>query len=425
MSREWRLGIVTALALLSLLVLVLALPVNLPGVGYDMQKVVRDQWGVKFRFGLDIKGGIQITLEAVPYENQTLTQDTVDQLKSVLENRINSLGLGEIQVYNDTQDWKRLIVEIPADVLVKQNLSTQDIVDFLGKPAKLEFVDPNGNVVLTGANLKKAYVTTDQASLPAVGLEFDNEGTDRFYEATSKYVGQIITIRLDGEVISAPTVQEPISGGKAVITGNFDLKSASKLAALLQGGALPTQIKVSALRNVGPTVGNIALTAMKGAAIAALVGIVAYMVLNYGVLGFLSVITLLSFILLDAAIYTGLLKAVLSLAGIGGFILTLGMSIDSNVIFYERFIEELKKGKTPLRAVRDAFAHTFTTVFDSNVSVIIVALILLYLGAPTLRGFAITLGLGGFLNIVLLWLVSEPLLEIVATRGYVEKEVRA
>lgn len=425
MSREWKIGIAVALVLLSLLFLVLALPVNLPGIGYDMQKVVRDQWGIKFRFGLDIKGGVQITLEAVPYENQKLTQSDVNQLESVLENRINSLGLGEIKMYGDPGDWKRIVVEIPADVLSEKGMDAQGVVDFLGKPAKLEFVDPDGNVVLTGADLKSAYVTTDQSGLPAVGLEFTSNGSKKFYDATSKWVGQQITIKLDGETISSPVVQEAISGGKASITGNFTAAEAKQLAALLQGGALPTQIKVSALRNVGPSVGNEALQAMEYAGIVAAIAIVLYMIWNYGVLGALSIISLLTFILLDAAIYIGLFKAVLSMSGIGGFILTLGMAIDSNIIFYERFMEELKKGKTPLRSVEDAFRHAFNTIIDSNVSVIVVSLILFYLGAPTLRGFAITLGLGGFLNIVLLWLVGEPVISYFVASRSRQTEVHA
>ncbi|WP_018963196.1 protein translocase subunit SecD [Coprothermobacter platensis] len=418
MSKEWKIGIAVALVLVSLLFLVLALPVNLPGIGYDMQKVVRDQWGIKFRFGLDIKGGVQITLEAVPYENQTLTQDDVNQLKTVLENRINTLGLGEIKLYDDPGDWKRVVVEVPADVLSEKGLDAQGVVDFLGKPAKLEFVAPDGTVVLTGADLKSAYVTTDQSGLPAVGLEFTSAGSEKFYDATSKWVGQAITIKLDGEVISDPTVQEAISGGKASITGNFTSSEAKQLAALLQGGALPTQVKVSALRNVGPSVGSQALQAMEYAGVVAAILIVFYMIFNYGVLGALSTVSLIAFIILDAAIYIGLFKAVLSMSGIGGFILTLGMAIDSNIIFYERFMEELKKGKTPLRSVQDAFMHTFNTIIDSNVSVIVVSLILFYLGAPTLRGFAITLGLGGVLNILLLWLVAEPIISsFVASRA--------
>ncbi|HPO83254.1 MAG TPA: protein translocase subunit SecD [Coprothermobacter proteolyticus] len=425
MSKEWKIGIAAALVVLSLLFLILALPVNLPGIGYDMQKVVRDQWGIKFRFGLDIKGGIQITLEAVPYENQTLTQDDVNQLKTVLENRINTLGLGEIKIYDDPGDWKRVVVEIPADVLSEKEMDAQGVVDFLGKPAKLEFVDPEGNVVITGADLKSAYVTTDQAGLPAVGLEFTSQGAKKFYDATSKWVGQTIEIRLDGQVISSPTVQEAISGGKASITGSFTIAEARQLAALLQGGALPTQIKVSALRNVGPSVGSQALEGMELAGIAAAIAIIFYMIINYGALGGMSILSLLSFVILDAAIYIGMFKAVLSLSGIGGFILTLGMAIDSNIILYERFMEELNKGKTPRRAVEDAFRHAFVTVIDSNVSVIVVSLILFYLGAPTLRGFAITLGLGGVLNIVLPWLLLDPLLESFVSSRSEKAEVQA
>jgi len=158
-------------------------------------------------------------------------------------------------------------------------------------------------------------------------------------------VGQTIEIRLDGQVISSPTVQEAISGGKASITGSFTIAEARQLAALLQGGALPTQIKVSALRNVGPSVGSQALEGMELAGIAAAIAIIFYMIINYGALGGMSILSLLSFVILDAAIYIGMFKAVLSLSGIGGFILTLGMAIDSNIILYERFMEEFKQGE--------------------------------------------------------------------------------
>lgn len=377
---------------------------------------------LRLRFGLDIKGGVHVVLEAYPLETTTtattnqLSAQEVDELIQVLENRINALGLSEVVIYRDKAVSNRIIMEIPIDIK-GGSLTPDDIVELLGKPAVLEFRDPTGEkVLLTGKDLVKAYpgVDPNNSAYYAVYLEFNKDGAEKFAKITSDYLGQPIPIVLDGKVISAPVVQSVIAGGKAVITGNFSLEEARKLAALLQGGALPARVEIAEVRYIGPSIGEDALKAGLKAGIIAFVLVVLWMVLNYEFWGLLSSLGLLIFLIMDLATLI-LFQAVLTLPGIGGIILSVGMAVDGSVIIFERLREELLLGKSWKTALRRAFVRSTPTILDSNASTLIAALVLYWFGAPTIRGFAITLAIGTVLGVFTSLIVLRSFMELIPT----------
>jgi len=381
---------------------------------------------IRLRFGLDIKGGVHVVLEAFPLTSTsaTVTQATlspqeVDELIKVLENRVNALGLSEVVIYRDKAIPNRIIMEIPLDIKGGK-LTPEDIVELLGKPAVLEFraPDPSGTkctdqVLLTGKDLKRAYPGIDQQNNAyyAVYLEFSPEGAKKFAEATQRYLGKPICIFLDNRLISAPVVRDVITGGRAVITGNFTLDEARKLAALLQGGALPAKVKIAEIRYIGPSIGEDALKAGIKAGVLAFIFVVAWMVLNYGLWGVLSSISLAAFLIMDLALLI-VLQAVLTLPGIGGIILSVGMAVDGSVIIFERLREERSQGKSWKVALRNAFRRSTPTILDSNASTLIAALVLYWFGAPTIKGFAVTLGIGTVLGVFTSLVVLRTLMEM-------------
>ncbi|NOZ92892.1 protein translocase subunit SecD [bacterium 3DAC] len=453
MSKGLRLAIVTILVLIALFVDLVALgvidfgskpaveqaTVNLTGTSAQTSSTSTATGGetkksssLKLRFGLDIKGGVHVVLEAFPLETAStatqkqLTPQEVDELIKVLENRVNALGLSEVVIYRDKAVPNRIIMEIPLDIK-GGNLTPDDIVDLLGKPAVLEFRDPTGKqVLLTGKDLVKAYAGVDQnnSAYYAVYLEFNDEGAKKFAEITSKYLGKPIPIVLDGKVISAPVVQSVITGGKAVITGKFTLEEAKKLAALLQGGALPARVEIAEVRYVGPSIGEDALKAGIKAGILAFILVVIWMTLNYEIWGLISSIGLVVFLIMDLATLV-LFQAVLTLPGIGGIILSVGMAVDGSVIIFERLREELAAGKSWRMALRRAFARSTPTILDSNASTLISALVLYWFGAPTIRGFAITLAIGTILGVFTSLMVLRSLMEMLPPRKRVQQSTTA
>ncbi len=444
MSKGLRLAIVSILVLIALFVDLVALgwinlgskptveqaQVNLTGTASTTSMTASEteatgskKSSLRLRFGLDIKGGVHVVLEAYPLETAStatakqLTPQEVDELIKVLENRVNALGLSEVVIYRDKSVPNRIIMEIPLDIK-GGNLSPDDIVDLLGKPAVLEFRDPTGQkVLLTGKDLVKAYAGVDQnnSAYYAVYLEFNDEGAKKFADITAKYLGKPIPIVLDGKVISAPVVQSVITGGRAVITGKFTLDEAKKLAALLQGGALPARVEIAEVRYVGPSIGEDALKAGIKAGILAFILVVLWMVINYEMWGLLSSVGLVIFLLMDLATLV-LFQAVLTLPGIGGIILSVGMAVDGSVIIFERLKEELSMGKSWNTALRRAFARSTPTILDSNASTLISALVLYWFGAPTIRGFAITLAIGTILGVFTSLLVLRSLMELLPAR---------
>ena len=353
--------------------------------------------------GLDLQGGTHVVLEAVDTPEAKVDEDAVKRVIKIIEKRINELGLTEPIVQR--QGERRIIVELPG---VKD---PEKAIEMIGKTALLEFQDEAGKTHLTGKDLKDAKAQIDQAKQNLVALEFSEQGGKIFGELTSKNVGKHIAILLDKQVLTNPVVNEPIMGGKAVITGNRTIEEAERLAILLRSGSLPVKVDILETRTVGPTLGDDSKEKSKTAFLVGAILIVAFMFLYYRMAGFVANVSLLLYVVLLLAALK-MLNATLTLPGIAGIILSMGMAVDANVLIFERFKEEHRAGKT-LRASMDAgFTRAFTTIFDSNMTTLFATVILFFLGTGPIKGFAVTLTLGILLSMFTAITVTKILLKM-------------
>ncbi|MFZ7132010.1 MAG: protein translocase subunit SecD [Eubacteriales bacterium] len=340
-------------------------------------------------YGLDLTGGVYVVLEAKDTPDDPVTDEKIDRAIATIRERIDSLGVSEPVIAKQGQ--KRIRVSLP-------NITDQDeALDLIGKTAQLEFIDPEGNVVITGENVEEsnAVYQTDSSGVKkaVVTLKLDKEGTDKFAKATQELTGQIIEIQLDENVISSPKVNAVITDGNAVIEGMADLEEAGNLAMLIRAGALPVALEPVEMRGVGATLGQGSLESSISAAIIGIGLILAFMVLFYRVPGFIADITLIIYILIMFLLITGI-GITLTLPGIAGIILSVGMAVDANVIIFERIKEELKLGKSLLAGIDAGFSRAFSTIFDSNLTTILAGAVLFALGSGSVRGFAVTLIIG-------------------------------
>ena len=344
---------------------------------------------LSIRQGLDLQGGTHVVLEAEDSPTAQVNDDAMERVIRIMEKRVNELGLAEPIVQR--QGARRIIVELPG---VKD---PDKAIAVIGKTAMLEFQDEDGNTVLTGTDLKEAHEQTDQQGQNLVGLEFTDEGGKKFAELTMNNVGRRIAILLDGEVLTAPNVKEAITGGKAVITGQRTLQEAHELAILLRSGALPVKVNIIETRTVGPSLGQDSKDKSVFAFAIGLGAVILFMAGFYRLSGIIADISLMAYVILLLAILK-LLDATLTLPGVAGIILSIGMAVDANVLIFEHFKEEFLSGKS-LRLSMDAgFKRAFTTIFDSNITTIIASIVLFCFGTGSIRGFAITLGLGVVLS---------------------------
>lgn len=336
--------------------------------------------------GLDLKGGVHVLLEAVDSPGNPVTPEAVKKVKAIIENRINQLGVKEPLV--QMEGSRRIIVELAGIE------DTQEAIDLIGKTAVLDFKTEDGKTVLTGKDLKDARASMDQSNQAQVELEFTSKGAKEFGEITTANVGRKIAIYLDNEKLTDPTVEEPITGGKAVIHGGYQtLADAEKHAILLRSGALPVTVEIREQRSVGPTLGADSLKKSFDAGLIGIAAIFIFMLAYYRLPGLLANLSLILYGTIVLGVLS-LIHATLTLPGIAGFILSVGMAVDANIIIYERLKEELRFGKTLMAAIDAGFKRAFTTIFDSNVTTIIAAAVLAYFGTSSIRGFAITLIIG-------------------------------
>jgi len=378
-----------------------------------------------FSLGLDLQGGVELLYEA---DLSDLSPDEYSEamqgLRDVIERRINVLGVREPEIETVlTAEGYRLKVRIPGIT------DPQQAVEEIGKTPFLQFQEPkdnydeiiedNTNLVqeaeeggqvtlenpyqpteLTGRYLKQSQVYFSESSVEAfVVLEFDEEGAELFEQLTEKHIGEPIAIFIDGQLISAPNVKEKITGGTAQIDGDFSLQEARDLARNLNAGALPVPIgdPISQI-TIGPTLGMVSLTKGINAGLVGIIAIIAFLLIIYKFPGFLASISLIIYGLLVLAFFK-LFSVTLTLAGIGGFILSLGMAVDANVLIFSRLREELREGKPLQHAIEQAFLRAWPSIRDGNFTTLIVALILFGLGTSFVQGFATTLVIGILLSI--------------------------
>ena len=342
------------------------------------------------RQGLDLQGGTHVVLEAEDTPQAQVNDDAMQRVVKIMEKRVNELGLTEPIIQREGA--RRVIIELPG---IKD---PDKAIQTIGKTAMLEFKDEEGNTVLTGTDLKDAQAATNpQTNQHVVNLEFSDEGGKKFADLTMQNVGRTIAILLDGEVLTAPNVREPILGGKAEISGQKTLEEAQQLAVLLRSGALPVKVNIIETRTVGPSLGRDSKDKSEFAFVVGIGAVLLFMIAFYRLSGFIADISLMAYTMLLLLILWSL-DATLTLPGVAGIILSIGMAVDANVLIFEHFKEEYRTGKS-LRLSMDAgFDRAFTTIFDSNITTIIAAAVLFFLGTGTIRGFAITLGLGVVLS---------------------------
>ena len=369
--------------------------------------------------GLDLRGGV-----ATEYMATDTTVEDFDVLMestvSALRERLTNAGFTEANVARQGAD--RIRVEIPG---VENH---EEVISIIGTPAHLEFRTPDGDVVFEGKNIKSCGVSyaNEGKTQYAVSFELDDEGTKAFAEATETYLGQAISIYMDDELISAPRVQSVINEGRGQITGDASASAedsynwARDLALLIQSGALPLDITEVETRSISATLG---LQAIDGAVIAGLVGlilIILFMLIVYRLPGVAASMALCIYVLIVfyAIAISG---AQLTLQGIAGILLGIGMAVDANVVIFERFREELAQGRTPTNAVKFGFRNAGRAVIDSNVTTLIAAVVLLIFGTGTIKGFAITLLISVLASLFTAVIVTRSLLLVICKLGVTSK----
>lgn len=354
--------------------------------------------------GLDLSGGAYIVYEA---EKENPTSDEMKSAISLIRGRLDRKGYTEAEVA--AQGSKRIRVDIPGVEDADQAMEE------IGQTAQLMFVDPDGVVLLTGSDVAEARkeVGATRQNGPSeayVSLTFTENGKKAFAEATSRLVGKQIAIVLDQGVISAPTVNTAITDGKAVISGSFTAQSAEELAALIRAGSLPFNLKVLEMNNIGARLGASALETSILAGIIGTTLVLLFMAFIYRVPGLAADWALVLYVGL-LLLTLSLLRVTLTLPGIAGIILSIGMAVDANVIIFERMKEELGAGKTVRVAIDAGFERAFPAILDSNITTIIAAIVLYFLGTGPIKGFAQTLIVGIILSMFTALFITRTLLK--------------
>lgn len=362
---------------------------------------VRD---LDFRLGLDLQGGTHLVYQAdISKISQDSRAQAVAAAKDNIEKRINLLGVSESLIQTSVSgDDYRLLIELPGVRDINQAIST------IGQTAQLEFRLPNTATPssiddftptdLTGADLRLAQVQFGNSgnqinSNPTVGLEFNPQGAEKFARLTGENIGKPIAIFLDDRLLMAPNVETEITDGRAVITGQFTLEEAKNLTIQLNAGALPVPIKIVEQRNIGATLGSESIHKSLFAGAIGFILVLLFMIANYGLKGLLADVALIIYVFLSLALFK-LIPVTLTMAGIAGFILSVGMAVDANILIFERIKEELHWGRPMRAALELGFHRAWTSVRDSNASSLITALILFWFGTGAVRGFALTLTVG-------------------------------
>ena len=298
-----------------------------------------------------------------------------------------------------------------------REVSCQHILLKTKTPQDIHPVDPWVNTELSGEHLKKAQVVFDpNTQAPQVSLEFNSQGKELFKQLTTDNVGKVIGIFLDGEVISAPRVNEPIVGGNAVISGNFGIQEAKVLSQRLNAGALRVPIKLVSQQTIGPTLGKISVKQSVTAAIFGLLIVSLFMIIFYRIPGLLADISLLSYGFIILSLFK-LIPVTLTLAGISGFILSIGIAVDANILIFERMKEEIKRGRSLDSAIDEAFKRAWPSIRDGNISTLITCIILIWFSTSIVKGFAITLIIGILVSIFSAMFITKIFLKMIVKKG--------
>ncbi|OGH06436.1 MAG: protein-export membrane protein SecD [Candidatus Levybacteria bacterium RBG_16_35_11] len=405
----------------------------------DLLRRIGIKNAIDFKKGLDLQGGTSVVLKADMSEiSQTKKDEALNSAKMVIQKRVDLFGVTEpiVETSKVGNDY-RIIVELPG-------VSNFDQVkSLIGTTAKLTFweqgatgsaqITPQKNLPLgltqflgenpkqtnlTGNDLQSTSVTFDQnTGKPQVQLVFTSDGSKKFADITKRNVGKIVAIALDNQVIEAPRVNEPILSGDAVITGDFTVDTAKTLSTALNAGALPIPLTTLQSNVIGPTLGMSSLQKSLFAGIIGFLIIVVFMVVLYGGLGAIASIALVIYTLLVLAIFKisslSPYAITLTLSGIAGFILSIGMAVDANILIFERMKEELRQGKSKTSAIEVGFSRAWTSIRDSNIATLITSMVLYKFGTGTVQGFALVLAIGVIVSMFSAIVVTRTFLRFI------------
>jgi len=397
--------------------------------------------GIKSKFtvhqGLDLQGGTHLVYQTdLSKVSPDGAADAATGVVEVIRRRIDALGVTEPSIQK-TRDNSRVIVELPG---VKD---VNEAIKLIGETAQLEFKEAidgkswvNGSIKsyeyadwkdtgLTGANFQKAEVQFDNSgttlvSKPQIGITFNEEGRKLFADVTGRNIEKPLAIFLDKNLLSAPTVQGKIDSDSAVITGNFNVQEAKQLAIQLNAGALPVPIELVSQSNIGATLGTESVQKSVVAGLIGLLLVILFMLFYYRLPGLIASVALVIYALITLAVFITV-PVTLTLAGIAGFILSVGMAIDANILIFERMKEELRGGNQLSVAIEVGFKRAWTSIRDSNMSSLITAVILYYFGSSLIRGFAVTLGIGILVSLFTALTITHTILQTVARTGLKKK----
>jgi len=382
------------------------------------------------RTGIDIQGGISVTLIAA--DNYIPNQAQLNAAKVVIERRLDSQNVYDRNVTVDNASG-RILLEIPyksqdntsSSLLTSDYNAQKTVIDYIGATANLTFrpynpnnVDEEGHVIMSNEVLVEGARVTDASTAISEGrqvvtLKFDSEGTRQFADATQRFLNQQIAIYMDDDLLTAPMVQTVIPNGEAIITGEYTIQSANMLAAQIKSGTMPFKLEPSEMTQITPLIGLGALDVTIRAGLISFLLVMIYMILIYKLPGFVSITALAGMLAATLVIMAGL-QITLTLPGIAGIILSIGMSIDANVIISERIKEEIQTGRTIRASIDAGFKNAFTAIFDSNITTIITGIVLYLLGSGPVKGFAVTLVLGVILSFISAITVSRIFLKAIS-----------
>ena len=441
--------LIIPILILVLVTIYIVLP-NSPGIHVDIAglKIDRD---FDTRLGLDLVGGVQALLEADLPADATIDAEAMRTARAIVENRVNGLGVSEAIVQQAGD--RRILVELPGETDPQKALETiqqtgllefvdmssltpNEAIALVGTkietdfgqsananptPAAGETVTPTAELpvfhtIMTGAGLKNVAVTTGQAAEFQVAFELQSGETETFADYTAAHVGQILAIVLDKEVISVPSINQPITDGQGVITGNFNQQTANELAIQLRYGSLPIPLKVITSQTVGPTLGQDSLQRSLVAGVVGMLTVVIFMVVYYRLPGFVADMALIVYALTTFAFYI-LIPVTMTLPGIAGFVLSVGVAVDANILIFERLKEELRAGRNLRQAIDLGWDRAWPSIRDSNLATLITCAILFWFGstfgASIVKGFSLTLAVGVLVSMFSAIIVARSFLHLV------------
>lgn len=400
---------VRALFSLAAILIVIALAAYLALFGFGKGTMIHylKPIGESISLGLDLRGGVY-TVYAAEDDGTAEFDEKMNSTVSILMSRLTRQGFTEATVTRQGTD--RIRVEIP------NVTDPNEILRIIGTPAQLEFVDEKGEVIIEGSMVKNAGLSQDENGKPCIAFELNDEGAKLFAQGTADNIGKTISITLDGETISAPTVNSVIAGGQGQITGDFTAEEAQNLATLILSGALPLNLSQLEVSAISATLG---VEALDKAVLAGAIGValvMLFMLLRYRLCGLVADIAMTIYVLI-VMLLLALTGAQLTLPGVAGIILGIGMAVDANVVIFERIREELAVGRPLASSVRKGFSNALSAIIDANVTTIIAAVVLYAFGTGTIRGFALTLGIGVVTSMFTAVFVTHKLLDIFADLG--------